>query len=172
MNQPPAPAAAVTHTRLDTRLGELTIVARGVVVIALYFPHHWYRPDAARLGARSEVGFEDVRKQIHAYLAGQRRTFDVPVATTGDEGQERVWELVCRIPYGETASYGDLARQLGDGTTAQEVGAALGRNPVPLLVPCHRVVGAGGKLTGYGGGLDRKRFLLDLEARVSGRRLF
>ena len=92
----------------------------------------------------------------------------------GDERQERVWELVRTIPYGETATYGELARRLGAGTTAQEVGAAMGRNPVCLLVPCHRVVGAGGKMTGYAGGLVRKRFLLDLEADVVGRpsRLF
>ena len=98
----------------------------------------------------------------------------MPVATNGDEHEERVWSLVRQIPYGETATYGDLARQLGDGTTPQEVGAAVGRNPVCLLVPCHRVVGAGGRLTGYAGGLVRKRFLLDLEAEVTGRatRLF
>jgi methylated-DNA-[protein]-cysteine S-methyltransferase len=172
INQPPAPAAAVTHTTLESELGALTIVARGGVVIGLYFPHHWYRPDSARLGVHSDVGFENVRDQIREYLAGERQTFDVPLATTGDERQERVWELVRGIPYGETTTYGELARQLKDGTTPQEVGAAVGHNPVPVLVPCHRVIGAGGKLTGYGGGLARKRFLLDLEAEVSGRRLF
>jgi methylated-DNA-[protein]-cysteine S-methyltransferase len=170
MNQTPA----VAHTSMASDLGELTIVARGGIVIGLYYPRHWYRPDSARFGSRSEVGFEDVRDQIREYLAGERRTFDVPVATEGDARQERVWELVRRIRYGETATYGELARQLADGTTPQEVGAAVGQNPVCLLVPCHRVVGAAGKLTGYGGGLARKRFLLDLEADVSGRakRLF
>ena len=107
-------------------------------------------------------------------MAGSRRQFEVPIATGGDEYQERVWDLVRQIPYGETATYGDLARRLGNGTTPQEVGTAVGRNPVCLLVPCHRVVGAGGKLTGYAGGLARKQFLLDLEADVAGRasRLF
>jgi methylated-DNA-[protein]-cysteine S-methyltransferase len=98
----------------------------------------------------------------------------VPVRARGDEFQERVWDLVRQIPYGETVSYGELARQLGDGTTAQQVGAAVGRNPVCILIPCHRVVGAGGKLTGFAGGLKRKRLLLDLERDVARRssRLF
>ena len=115
-----------------------------------------------------------MRDQISQYLAGERQEFTLAVATSGEQYQERVWALVRQIPYGETTTYGGLARQLGDGTTPQEVGAAVGRNPVCLLVPCHRVVGAGGKLTGYAGGLTRKRFLLDLEAEVSGRarRLF
>ena len=98
----------------------------------------------------------------------------MPMAANGDTYQERVWSIVGQIGYGETATYGDLAHRLGGGTTPQEVGAALGRNPLCLLVPCHRVVGAGGKLTGYAGGLARKRFLLDLEAEVATRahRLF
>ncbi len=140
MNQTPAPAAAVTHTTLESELGELTILARRGVVIGLYFPHHWYRPDWARLGVRSDVGFEKVRVQLGEYLAGERQTFDVPVAMAGDERQQRVWELVRGIPYSETTTYGDLARQLDDGTTPQAVGAAVGRNPVPVLVPCHRVM--------------------------------
>ena len=164
----------VKHTKITSNLGELTIVARGDTVVGLYFPSHWYRPDPASFGTGSDIGFDSVRDQISQYLAGERQEFTVPVATSGEEYQERVWALVRQIPYGETITYGDLARQLGDGTTPQEVGTAVGRNPVCLLVPCHRVVGAGGKLTGYAGGLTRKRFLLDLEAEVSGRasRLF
>ncbi len=165
---------AATHTTIASKLGELTVVAREGTVVGLYFPGHWPRPDPASFGTWSDVGFSAVRDQIGEYLAGDRQEFEVPIATNGDEYQERVWSLVRRIPYGETATYGDLARQLGDGTTPQEVGAAVGRNPVCLLVPCHRVVGAGGKLTGYAGGLARKRFLLDLEAETVGRarRLF
>jgi methylated-DNA-[protein]-cysteine S-methyltransferase len=165
---------AVAHTTIASKLGELTVVAHGRTMVGLYFPSHWYRPDPATFGPRSDVGFDEVRDQIGQYLAGGRQEFTVPVATNGDDYQERVWALIGQIPYGETTTYGDLARRTGDGTTAQEVGAAVGRNPVCLLVPCHRVVGAGGKLTGYAGGLTRKRFLLDLEAGVSGRanRLF
>jgi methylated-DNA-[protein]-cysteine S-methyltransferase len=161
-------ATAVTHATIATQVGNLTLVARGGVVVGLYFPGHWYRPDPASFGICGDIGFDVVRDQIGQYLAGDRRELTVPVAANGDEYQERVWSLVRQIPYGETASYGDLARQLGAGTTPQEVGAAVGRNPVCLLVPCHRVVGAGGKLIGYAGGLTRKRFLLDLEADVSG----
>jgi methylated-DNA-[protein]-cysteine S-methyltransferase len=174
MNQPPDLTTALRHTTITSELGDLTVVARNGTVVGLYFPHHWYRPDPASLGPCTPVGFDDVRDQIAEYLTGERQDFEAPVATAGDEHQERVWELVRQIPYGTTATYGDLARQLGDGTTAQEVGALVGRNPVSLLVPCHRVVGAWGKLTGYAGGLARKRFLLDLEAHVAGRasRLF
>lgn len=174
MTEVPAPKAAVRHTTIASELGDLTVVGHGGTVVGLYFPHHWYGPHPAGFGPPNDAGFDDVRDQIGEYLAGDRQEFEVQIATGGDEYQERVWGLVRQIPYGETASYGDLARQLGDGTTPQEVGAAVGRNPVCLLVPCHRVVGAGGKLTGYAGGLARKRFLLDLEADVAGRasRLF
>jgi methylated-DNA-[protein]-cysteine S-methyltransferase len=167
-------APAVTHTTIASRLGDLTVVARDGIVVGLYFPGHWYRPDPASFGPRGDAGFDAARDQIGQYFAGDRREWTVPVATNGDDYQERVWSLVRLIPYGETATYGDLAHQLGGGTTAQEVGAAVGRNPICLLVPCHRVVGAGGKLTGYAGGLSRKRFLLDLEAEVVSRasRLF
>jgi methylated-DNA-[protein]-cysteine S-methyltransferase len=165
---------AATHATIASKLGDLTVVARDGSVVGLYFPGHWHRPDPAGFGACSGVGFDALRSQIGRYFAGDREEFEVPVATNGDVYQERVWSLVRQIPYGETVTYGELAWQLGGGTTPQEVGAAVGRNPVCLLVPCHRVVGAGGKLIGYAGGLARKRFLLDLEAEVVGRasRLF
>jgi methylated-DNA-[protein]-cysteine S-methyltransferase len=166
MKQAPVSAAA-THTTIASRLGDLTVVARDGAVTGLYFPHHWYMPDRAGFGERSDVRFGDVREQLGRYLAGDRRRFDVPVRAHGDKLQERVWDLVSQISYGETVTYGELARDLGDGTTAQEVGAAVGRNPVCILIPCHRVVGAGGKLTGFAGGLQRKRFLLDLERDVA-----
>jgi len=169
-NQAPTSTMLARHTTVASELGDLTIVARDVSIVGLYFPHHWYRPDPASFGPSSEVGFEDVADQIGEYLAGERQNFEIPVATHGDEFQERVWSLVRQIPYGETVTYGDLARQMDGTATSQEVGAAVGRNPMCVLVPCHRVVGAGGRLTGYAGGLGRKRFLLDLEAGAS--RLF
>jgi methylated-DNA-[protein]-cysteine S-methyltransferase len=170
----PVGTRTVTHTTIDSKLGDLTVVARAGIVVGLYFPGHWYRPDPTSFGLCSDVGFDALRDQIGEYLTGDRREFEVPVTSDGDDYQKRVWSLVRQIPYGKTASYGELARQLGEGTTPQEVGAAVGRNPVCLLVPCHRVVGAGGKLTGYAGGLARKRFLLKLEEKVLGRtsRLF
>jgi methylated-DNA-[protein]-cysteine S-methyltransferase len=170
----PAGGPAVMHMTIPSKLGELTVVTHGDRVVGLYFPRHWHQPDPVRFGPRGHRGFEEVRDQISEYLAGERQVFTVAVATSGEQHQERVWGLVRQIRYGETTTYGDLARQLGDGTTPQEVGAAVASNPVCLLVPCHRVVGAGGKLTGYAGGLTRKRFLLDLEAEASerARRLF
>jgi methylated-DNA-[protein]-cysteine S-methyltransferase len=170
----PKTVAATQHTKVPSVLGELTVVAREGVVIGLYFPHHWYRPDASNFGAYSDCGFEGVRFQIQEYLAGDRQEFEVPTLTEGDEFQERVWAHVRQIPYGETTTYGDLARQLGDGSTPKDVGSAVGKNPLCILAPCHRVLGAGGKLTGYAGGLQRKQYLLDLEAEVAERpnRLF
>jgi methylated-DNA-[protein]-cysteine S-methyltransferase len=143
-------------------------------VTGLYFPHHWHRPDPAAFGPYRDDGFDEVREQLGQYLAGQRRDFDLPVQASGSPLQERIWTLISQIPYGATVSYGELARELGDGVTAQEAGAAVGRNPVSIIIPCHRVVGAGGALTGYAGGLRRKRLLLDLEQDVAGRsaRLF
>jgi methylated-DNA-[protein]-cysteine S-methyltransferase len=173
-NHAPALTFPVTHATIASELGDLTVVARAGVVVGVYFAHHWSRPDPAGFGSRSDIGFDAVCDQISEYLAGKRREFTVPIATGGDTRQERVWSLVRQIPYGQTTTYGDLARQMGDDTTAKDVGAAVARNPVCLLVPCHRVVGAGGKLTGYAGGLSRKRLLLELEANVAGKagRLF
>jgi methylated-DNA-[protein]-cysteine S-methyltransferase len=172
-SEAPVSAGAATHTTIRSSLGDLTVVARGGAVTGLYFPHHWHMPDRSAFGEYRDAGFDDVRRQLDEYLAGERREFDAPVEVAGSPFQERVWQLISQIPYGATVSYGELARGLG-GTTAQEVGAAVGRNPVSIIVPCHRVVGASGGLTGYAGGLRRKRALLDLEADVAGRsaRLF
>jgi methylated-DNA-[protein]-cysteine S-methyltransferase len=174
MGKGPEGAMALTHTTVASVLGDLTAVARGGTVVGLYFPNHWYRPDPADFGPCRDAGFDAVKDQVGQYLAGDRREFELPVGTDGDEYQQRVWSVVRQIPYGQTTTYGQLARQIGGGTSPQEVGAAVGRNPVCLIVPCHRVVGAGGQLTGYAGGLARKRALLDLEAEVAGRspRLF
>lgn len=171
-------AAEAAHTTIETSLGDLTVVVRGETVTGVYFPHHWHLPDRDAFGAyrSAEPGdlFDDVRKQLEEYLSGERRDFDLPVAAAGDAFQQRAWDRLGQIPYGATASYGELAKEFGAGITAQEVGAAVGRNPVSVIIPCHRVVGAGGRLTGYAGGLRRKRMLLDLEQDVAGRtvRLF
>jgi methylated-DNA-[protein]-cysteine S-methyltransferase len=163
-----------THAVLDSPLGVLTVVADHGAVVGLYFAHHPYAPARERFGARHDDGFKDVRRQLGEYFAGERQEFDLPLALRGDEVQQRVWDLVRHVPYGQTSTYGQLARALADGTTAQDVGAAVGRNPLCILVPCHRIVGHGGRLTGYAGGLPRKQALLDLEDRNSGapRRLF
>jgi methylated-DNA-[protein]-cysteine S-methyltransferase len=173
-SEAPTAAAAAMHTTVRSSLGDLTVVGRGGSVTGLYFPHHWYLPDRSVFGEYHDAGFDDVRGQLDEYLTGQRREFDLRVDAAGSPFQQRVWQLISEIPYGATVSYGELARELGDEVTAQEVGAATGRNPVSIIIPCHRVVGASGRLTGYAGGLRRKRILLDLEQDVAGRatRLF
>ncbi len=156
-------AAGTEHARLATPLGELTVVRRADALTGLYFPHHWPRPDRAAFGARTGRGFGEVATQLGEYLDGQRKTFDLRLEPHGTPFQRRVWELIAQVPYGQTVSYGELARRLGGDASAQEVGAAVGSNPLSILIPCHRVIGSTGKLTGYAGGLARKRFLLDLE---------
>jgi methylated-DNA-[protein]-cysteine S-methyltransferase len=157
------------HTVLAARLGELTIVRDGGLMTGLYYPHHWYRPSPASFGPRTGCGFADVTRQLGEYLDGTRTQFDLPLDARGSEFQHRIWELIAEIPYGHTTTYGDLARRLGGGANARDVGAAVGRNPLSILIPCHRVVGSTGKLTGYAGGLARKRALLDLERTGSPR---
>jgi methylated-DNA-[protein]-cysteine S-methyltransferase len=154
-----------THTTIDSPLGPLTLVARDGVLAGLYFPGHWYPPSAAMLGTRVEQGFEPATTQLAEYFAGARTEFELERAPAGgEEFQRRVWALIDAIPYGETTTYGEMAAELGDATLARRVGGAVGRNPLSVIVPCHRVVGKDGKLTGYAGGLERKRFLLELEA--------
>jgi methylated-DNA-[protein]-cysteine S-methyltransferase len=153
-----------THTTIDSPVGELTLVARDAVLGGLYFPGHWYMPGRDVFGTRSERGFEQAEEQLAEYFAGERTEFELATAIAGDGFQRRVWELIDRIPYGQTTTYGEMAEELGDPALARKVGGAVGRNPLSLIVPCHRVVGKDGKLTGYAGGLERKRLLLELEA--------
>jgi len=151
-----------THTIAETALGPLTLVAWDRILCGVYFPGHWTQPDPATFGDRDDEGFDDA--ELREYLDGSRANFELETLAEGDAFQHRVWALISHIPYGATATYGDLAGELGNQTLARAVGTAVGRNPLALIVPCHRVVGRDGKLTGYAGGLERKRFLLDLEA--------
>jgi methylated-DNA-[protein]-cysteine S-methyltransferase len=160
-----------THTIIDSPLGELTLVAEDGALAGVYYADHAHRPGATAFGLRSGRGFELAIEQIGEFLQGDRRSFDLVLAPRGNPFAVRVWELLRRIPYGETRSYGQLAAELGDPRLARAVGTANGRNPLSMIVPCHRVVGAGGALTGYAGGLERKRFLLSLEASVAGNQL-
>jgi methylated-DNA-[protein]-cysteine S-methyltransferase len=166
------------HAVIETRLGEVVLVADDASLVGLYFPHHWYKPPASTFGVRVDVAddllFSETRRQLDEYLGGSRTTFDLPTSTRGDAWQETVWALLRDIPYGRTTTYGDLAGRLGDPGLAQAVGQAVGRNPLCVIVPCHRVVGRGGSLTGYAGGVRRKRILLELEepAEVTSGRLF
>jgi methylated-DNA-[protein]-cysteine S-methyltransferase len=166
------------HTVVDTTLGEITIVATGEAIIGLYFAEHIRRPSSTTFGPRIPMSedelLRDAGRQLIEYLNGSRRTFDLPLEPAGDAFQESVWAIVRRIPFGQTTTYGAIAAELGDRSLAQEVGQAVGANPLCIFVPCHRVVGATGALIGYAGRLPRKRALLELEepAAVSAGRLF
>jgi methylated-DNA-[protein]-cysteine S-methyltransferase len=163
-----------THTTIESPVGELTLVARDGVLSGIYFPGHWHMPAPEVFGTRSERGFEQARQQLSEYFGGERTEFELATTVVGEEFQRRVWGLIDRIPHGETTTYGEMADELGGGVLAREVGGAVGRNPLSIVVPCHRVVGKDGRLTGYAGGLERKRFLLELEgagARVEAEQL-
>jgi methylated-DNA-[protein]-cysteine S-methyltransferase len=152
-----------TFTTMPSPIGTLTLVNTDGVLSALRMGE---RP-GHDLDERTSEGFERVCEELTEYFAGCRTFFTVPTAAHGDAFRQRVWALLREIPYGETRSYGDLARALGDPTLAREVGVANARNPIGIIVPCHRVIGSDGSLTGYAGGLERKRYLLDLERGVA-----
>jgi len=154
-------AVSMTHSVIASPIGPLTAVREDGVLVGL----HMGPTGTEGLGPRDDAANAGVRAQLDEYFAGTRTSFDLPLRASGNALQLAVWKLIAAIPYGATRSYGDLARDLGDRTLAQAVGTACGRNPLPVVVPCHRVVGADGSLAGFGGGLDRKRFLLDLEHR-------
>ena len=156
----------MNYTYLDTSIGKLFIAGDEEAVRHIGFPEKGQaqRPEAEwRESARGPVG-EAVR-QLQEYFAGKRTEFDLPLAPQGTEFQLRVWRKLREIPYGETISYGELAKRVGNPKASRAVGAANGTNPIPIVVPCHRVIGANGKLTGFGGGLPVKEALLALEAR-------
>lgn len=147
--------------RLITPIGELTLTASDAALTGIYFPGSQVAPPAGHDGP-SEI-LDRACDQLAEYFAGKRITFDVPLGASGTEFEHRVWNLLSTIPYGSTTSYGALAQRLGDPSQARAVGAANGKNPIPIIVPCHRVIGAHGDLTGFGGGIERKRWLLQHE---------
>lgn len=158
------------HAVVGSPIGPLTIVRDDDGITGLYFPHHWTRPDPATFGPRVDAaddhGLGEAATQLAEYFAGQRREFDLPLTPHGDPVARQVWRLLAAIPCGQTTTYGALARQVGGDVTAKEIGAFVGGNPLSIFVPCHRVVGAAGRLTGYAGGLKRKRHLLELEGAL------
>ncbi|SEF22199.1 methylated-DNA-[protein]-cysteine S-methyltransferase [Amycolatopsis pretoriensis] len=159
-----------SHTVVDSPCGPLTLVAEGDALCGLYMHEQRHRPAEATFGSPGAVEvFALAETQLKEYFAGQRREFDLPLAFRGTPFQRSVWAALLDIPYGETASYGELAQLLGKPAAARAVGLANGKNPVSIIVPCHRVLGSAGSLTGYGGGLERKRYLLDFERRPSPR---
>ena len=159
----PAPAAATRFTYIESPVGELLVTADGAGALTrLHFPG---RTSPQRAGwTRDETPFVEPRRQLDAYFAGELEDFDLRLAPSGTPFQLQVWRALREIPYGATASYGEIARAVGAPDAARAVGGANNRNPIAIVIPCHRVIGASGSLTGYGGGLDRKRLLLELEA--------
>lgn len=152
-----------THTVVDSPVGPLTLVAEGQALAGLYMDEQRHLPADARQGERDDAVLPGLREQLEAYFRAELTDFDVPLALVGTPFQQRVWAALRTIPYGTTWSYGRLAAEIGSPAASRAVGLANGRNPVGIVVPCHRVVGSTGRLTGYGGGMERKRFLLDLE---------
>jgi methylated-DNA-[protein]-cysteine S-methyltransferase len=159
-----------THAVLDSPIGPLTVVADGGSLAGLYMDLQRHRPAQETFGVPSDstgiAPYTEVAEQLKAYFAGELTRFEVPLAMRGTPFQRRVWDALQEIPYGETVSYGELAQEIGRPSASRAVGLANGRNPISVIVPCHRVVGSSGGLTGYGGGLERKRYLLDFERRV------
>ncbi|WP_444876299.1 methylated-DNA--[protein]-cysteine S-methyltransferase [Actinomycetospora aeridis] len=159
----------VTHTVLESPLGPLTLRAHDGVLSGLFMTGHRHGPAAETLGARDDSRLPVAREQLGAYFAGELTGFDLETTAPGTAFQQRVWAALREIPYGVTVTYGELAAAIGQPSAVRAVGLANGRNPLSIVVPCHRVVGATGALTGYGGGVERKRALLDLETRTAQR---
>ncbi|GAA3867998.1 methylated-DNA--[protein]-cysteine S-methyltransferase [Tessaracoccus defluvii] len=153
----------MTWSTVDSPIGELTVVAEDGALVGLYMTGHRPAPDPESFGERVDDALPAATAQLTEYFAGERTAFDLPLAPRGTAFQQAVWAALRDIPYGETRSYGELAAALGRPGASRAVGLANGRNPISIVVPCHRVVGAGGKLTGYAGGMERKSWLLALE---------
>jgi methylated-DNA-[protein]-cysteine S-methyltransferase len=155
----------ISFTQIESPLGPLLLSAddSGLRSIEFVNGRRPVRPDPA--WHENSQRLREPIQQLHAYLAGNLETFDLALAPTGTTFQLAVWRRLCEIPYGETISYGELARRLGNPNASRAVGLANGANPIPIVIPCHRVIGSNGKLTGYGGGLPIKEKLLALERR-------
>jgi methylated-DNA-[protein]-cysteine S-methyltransferase len=163
------------HTVVDSPVGPLTLVAVGGALARLVMTDQRHAPPPETFGAPDPApgpgALADAARQLAEYFAGHRTEFELELALAGTPFQQRVWTQLQAIGYGETVTYGQLAGRIGQPTAFRAVGLANGKNPVGIIVPCHRVVGSDGSLTGYGGGLQRKQFLLSLEQRVSGQAL-
>ena len=171
---------AEAHRTIPSPLGDLVLTATETGLTGVYFPtsrHHLavrspspvsphpLTPSPVGRGGTNDL-LNRVEAQLKEYFAGKRTTFDLPLEPSGTDFQLSVWELLRKIPYGVTTSYGELARRLGEPKASRAVGAANGANPIPIIVPCHRVVGSKGELTGFGGGIERKRWLLEHEGAL------
>jgi methylated-DNA-[protein]-cysteine S-methyltransferase len=154
------------YTSFDSPVGELLAVGDGHTLHGLYMQEGRTAIAVRADWEAADEPFAQVREQLADYFASKRTAFEVSLTMTGNPFQRRVWQALQEIPFGETISYGELARRIGAPSAFRAVGVANGQNPISVIVPCHRVIGADGSLTGYGGGLERKRLLLELEAGV------
>ncbi|MBU6366042.1 MAG: methylated-DNA--[protein]-cysteine S-methyltransferase [Gemmatimonadetes bacterium] len=160
--------APIYHTTIPSPLGDLLLTGDGRALTGVYLTPHRHGPAVGGDWVRDDAPFTEARRQLEEYFAGTRTVFDLTTAATGTPFQQRVWQALCAIPHGRTASYGDIARATGNAKAVRAVGLANGRNPLSIVVPCHRVIGSDGSLTGYGGGVERKQWLLAHEARHHG----
>ena len=157
------------HRVIDSPVGPLTLVVDDAgILCALYTDGQKHVPDAVALGERDDAVAAAAVAQVAEYFAGERDVFELDLAPRGTAFQRSVWQALRDIPAGETLTYGELARELGRPGASRAVGAATGRNPISIIVPCHRLVGASGAMTGYAGGIERKRWLLDHERGLAG----
>ncbi len=160
----------IWYTQIESPIDRILITSDGESLTGLHMVEHrhyevltddWQRNDNA-------APFAETRKQLAAYFAGELTDFDLPLAMHGTDFQKQVWRELQNIPFGQTISYGELARRIGNPNSSRAVGLANGHNPISIIVPCHRVIGTNGKLTGYGGGIERKEWLLAHESRRRG----
>jgi len=167
----PSISTTVFYTLTESPVGELLLAADETGLRHILFsggrdpaePRPEWRPASNGLASKEDATLGETIRQLRAWFAGELREFDLPLAPEGSDFHQRVWRELCKIPYGETISYGELARRIGSPNASRAVGRANGANPIPIVIPCHRVIGGDGRLTGYGGGLSRKGFLLVLE---------
>jgi len=158
----------IQYTVLESPIGPLPVARDELGIRTVLLPEGRMKADPDPSWVRDDAAFDDVRTQLGEYFAGTRTSFDLPLHLVGSAWQRKVWQALLDIPCGETESYGGLAARIGSPGAARAVGLANGQNPVPIVVPCHRVIGTNGSLTGYGGGLDAKRWLLAHESQHSG----
>lgn len=163
---------STVYTRFEAPVGEVLLVGEShicgtVALTGAYLVGQRYEKPVGADWVRDDAAFADAAEQFREYFAGERTAFELTIAPSGSTFQRAVWHALESIPYGTTCTYGHIAEQVADRRATRAVAAAIGRNPLSIVVPCHRVVGANGALTGYAGGLERKRWLLDLEAGVA-----
>lgn len=160
------------YDELDTPIGLLRLVADAHGLREIWFPSGHHQRVPAPHWQRAPAQLAEASRQLREYFAGERQQFELALHPLGTAFQQQVWQELARIPYGRTISYGELAQRIAHPQAVRAVGAANGRNPLPIVLPCHRVIGANGSLTGFGGGLPTKRFLLSMESRIADGDLF